>query len=161
MSKEPPHCPRCARKGYSIVREPGTIRLREAVGRRVFVTEWPGRVCPRCGAEDILVPEFARFYERIMDLLLDGLVDEPAVLRKMRHAARLSGAELGGLLGVQRETVSRWETGRMRIGRPYQALLTLLARERREGRREVRELLERLAGGGAKLPRRVKIDVSG
>src|SRR5436190_4782639 len=97
-AEEPRYCPRCRRDGFFVRMKPGPIRLRQAVGRHVFTTEWTGYVCTDCGAQDLLCDEFFAFYRRVTEALLDGVVDEPAALNRLRREAFLTAKELARLL---------------------------------------------------------------
>lgn len=63
-----------------------------------------------------------------------GRLPDPAVCRSIRRAANITQAEVAQLVGVSRETISRWESGDRRpSGRhlsEYLAVLGRLAGER-------------------------------
>lgn len=66
-------------------------------------------------------------------------------VRFLRHELDLSQRMLADMLGVQDQTVARWEKGKVAITGPAQKLLGLLYRESVEGRTEIKVLLERLS----------------
>jgi putative zinc finger/helix-turn-helix YgiT family protein len=58
-----------------------------------------------------------------------------------------TGAELGALLDVAPETVSRWETGEREIPRYARALLALLALDQERRRTEIHDVLTAVQKG--------------
>ncbi len=55
----------------------------------------------------------------------------PAALKRIRRELGLTQEELAARLGVQRETVARWETGVRRIAEPIARLVRRIAAEAR------------------------------
>lgn len=76
-----------------------------------------------------------------------------AEVRFLRHELDLSQAVLATLLGVDAQTVARWEKGETRIHGSAQRLLAGLWRERFQGAAELQALLERISQLDADLHR--------
>ena len=80
---------------------------------RLFVVELPAAwVAFDPDGEIILRPPAVRFVERARAALVD-LPDRPSpgMIRRLREALGMTQAELGGAIGVDKLTVSRWERG--------------------------------------------------
>lgn len=56
----------------------------------------------------------------------------PEELRTLREKANLSQQKLADMLGVNRQTVSRWEVGTYGIGRAEALLITQTLRRKRK-----------------------------
>ena len=65
--------------------------------------------------------------------------------RFLRHELNMTQQSLALLLGVDAQTVARWEKGRSQITGPAQALIRLLYEEHTQGTRKIIEPLRRLA----------------
>lgn len=78
--------------------------------------EQPGTRCNVCGEFYSMVAECVPVDLRVAAVLADR-EPCPEALRYMRHAIGLSGVECASLLGVQPETVSRWENGHRAMNR--------------------------------------------
>jgi putative zinc finger/helix-turn-helix YgiT family protein len=73
--------------------------------------------CPECGEEEVVIPRL----EELNSTLAAGLVRKagrlaPTEIRFLRKCLGWSGAVFAKRMGVTRETVSRWETGKEKIG---------------------------------------------
>ena len=83
--------------------------------------------CRKCGAE---LPEFPNprlLHRGIADWLTQKLFPlTGAEFRFLRKQLALSARELGELMGVRRESVTRWETGAEPIGAPSDRLIRLI-----------------------------------
>jgi transcriptional regulator with XRE-family HTH domain len=73
--------------------------------------------CRKCGAEYRELPNLRRLHRGIADRLTQDLLplSGPA-LRFLRKQMGLSTKELAEVMGVRRESVTRWETGAEPIG---------------------------------------------
>lgn len=80
-----------------------------------------------------------------------------AELRFLRHELDLSQHLLGTLLGVDAQTVARWEKGETRIHGSAQRLLAGLWRERFQGSAALQDLLERISQLDADLHRTLSL----
>ena len=84
------------------------------------------RRCPRCGAEDVVIPRI----EELHGLLATALLRKPGRLvgpeiRFLRRFLGWSGEDFAAHIGVARETVSRWENGHDRMSPVAERLLRL------------------------------------
>jgi transcriptional regulator with XRE-family HTH domain len=77
-------------------------------------------------------------------------------IRAMRRALDLKAFELAVLLGVRKETISRWETGRWPIARAAAIALGSLFGDVLEGRQTTRELIQTLQSSRP-LPKSVNL----
>lgn len=80
-----------------------------------------------------------------------------AEVRFLRHELDLSQNALGSMLGVEAQTVARWEKGETRIHGSAQRLLAALWRERFLGAAELQNLLERISQLDADLHRNLSL----
>jgi putative zinc finger/helix-turn-helix YgiT family protein len=99
-----------------------------------FRATLPALVCGSCGeaiVEDAHLERFELLAAR--ELARMGIADGDA-FRFMRKALGLTAAELARVLAVTSETVSRWETGKVEVGRPEFVTLASLVADRIEGR---------------------------
>jgi DNA-binding transcriptional regulator YiaG len=65
--------------------------------------------------------------------------------RFLRHELNMTQQHLASLLGVDVQTIARWEKGKTQITGPAQALVRLLYEEHTHGRRKIIEPLTRIA----------------
>lgn len=83
--------------------------------------------CPSCGEDAVAIPRVAELHETIAwavaqkDARLSG-----EEIRFLRKYLGLSGIQMSSVMGVSRETVSRWETGAAPMGIPSERLLRLM-----------------------------------
>ena len=83
--------------------------------------------CNRCGSEGIGIPRIGQLHR----VLATSFAKQPRMLapteiRFLRKFAGLSTADFAQMMGVARETVSRWETGANKMGAVADRLLRLL-----------------------------------
>jgi putative transcriptional regulator len=83
--------------------------------------------CEGCGKEGVAIPRIGQLHR----VLAAGLVTQqrmlaPVEIRFLRKHSGLSMAEFAQMMGVARETVSRWETGAKPMGAVADRLLRLL-----------------------------------
>jgi DNA-binding transcriptional regulator YiaG len=78
--------------------------------------EQPGTRCNVCDEFYSMSAECEAVDLRVAAVLADR-APCPKSFRYMRHAIGLSGVECASLIGVQPETVSRWENGRRAMNR--------------------------------------------
>jgi putative zinc finger/helix-turn-helix YgiT family protein len=84
------------------------------------------RRCPSCGEEEVVIPRI----EELKRTLAGLLIRKPAKLageeiRFLRKCLGWSGEGFARRAGVERETVSRWENGREKIGAAADRFLRL------------------------------------
>lgn len=135
------HCPNCRLLG----RRAPLVRERRAhcieVAGRVFSTELPTDSCRACGQRFDLAPR--RVFERdVARRLADEGETHPEAVRLLCEAADLGVTRVARLLGVTRQTVSRWMSGASPIDRASFTVLRLLLLERLAGTRALHDWLE-------------------
>jgi len=89
------------------------------------------RRCKECGDEGIKIPRIGQLHR----VLADYLIRQPRLLlgieiRFLRTHLGLSAQDFSHLMGVGRETVSRWENDKERMGTPADHLLRALVTSR-------------------------------
>jgi len=94
---------------------------------QVVLQDVETRRCPRCGAEEVVIPRI----EGLHRVIAGALIHKPARLagseiRFLRKYLGLAGADLARRMGTTRETVSRWEGGATPIGPQADRLLRVL-----------------------------------
>jgi putative zinc finger/helix-turn-helix YgiT family protein len=130
------------------------------VAGATFVADVLADRCGACGEELIEGSDLARFELRIAQWLAGAGVRSGETLRFMRKALGLRSADLGELLGVRLETVSRWETGALKVDAHAFALLGALVDDRLAGSERIRTRLEVLRAKPKKLPAEVRLEVA-
>lgn len=148
-------CPSCGEtmrwKSCEITTLVGRYRVKDASG-----PAW----CCECG-ESLVSMEAMSGYEKraARTVMIDVQQVEGDVLKFARKAMSLTQAQLGTLLGVASETVSRWENDKDTIGRSTQlAVATLLDLSCREGDDGIQALL--LAEPEANGPESLRVKVA-
>lgn len=92
------------------VTEASSVNDEIRIGGYVFKTEMPAERCTKCGETYIAGPDLERFDLLVARALATQGVISGATFRFMRKALAMRAADLGNLLGVRPETISRWET---------------------------------------------------
>jgi putative zinc finger/helix-turn-helix YgiT family protein len=98
-----------------------------------FRADLPALVCASCGeavVEDSAVERFELLAAR--ELARMG-VSSGEAFRFMRKALGMTAADLARVLAVTPESVSRWETGKVELGRAELVTLASLVADRLEG----------------------------
>jgi putative zinc finger/helix-turn-helix YgiT family protein len=109
-------------------------------------------VCSACGESLIDLEALQRFeLEAAAALATHGICTGDA-FKFIRKALGMRASDVGGVLGVTPETVSRWETGQRDVDRHVFALLGELAIAAVEGRPSPAERFKALANTERKLP---------
>jgi putative zinc finger/helix-turn-helix YgiT family protein len=124
---------KCSACGKSALRTGKHTHALRAAGVQ-FRAALPALVCGSCGeavVEDDTVERFELMAAR--ELARMGIANGDA-FRFMRKALGMTGAELARVLAVTPETVSRWETGKVELGRSEFVMLASLVADRIEGR---------------------------
>jgi len=85
------------------------------------------RRCPKCGEELVVIPRLSQ----LLVTLTTAVARKPARLtgeeiRFLRKRLDMTGDELGAAMGVDKATVSRWETNTQPIGPQADRLLRLM-----------------------------------
>lgn len=85
------------------------------------------RRCESCGKEDIAIPRMAQLHHAIAMLLVrQPRMLAPNEIRFLRKHTGCSTGEFAQIMGVARETVSRWETGAQPMGPVADRLLRVV-----------------------------------
>jgi len=108
----------------------------------VFKAKLGARRCLKCHQKFLEQDAGEDFERRIALRLALSWPPTPALMKLMRNVLGLSVKDLAALLGITRETVSRWEHGRLTPGRQTIALLAQLIEGR--GKCRARQTLETL-----------------
>ena len=83
--------------------------------------------CRQCGKESIAIPRLAQLHRAIAEAFVrQRRMLAPPEIRFLRKHVGLSGSDFAQLMGVARETVSRWETGAQPMGTVADRLLRML-----------------------------------
>lgn len=93
--------------------KPGRVEHVTRVGDQSFLGAVPGHVCPSCGESVVHIDAAQAFSLAVASHLAENGPPSPEGLRFMRKAIELTGVELADLLRTTKETVSRWETGKV------------------------------------------------
>lgn len=84
------------------------------------------RTCPECGSIAVVIPALAELTKTLASLVVRKASPlTPAEFRFLRKALGWSGQDTAKRLGVQAETVSRWEHGKRVIGPTADRLIRL------------------------------------
>jgi putative zinc finger/helix-turn-helix YgiT family protein len=133
---------------------PAEIVLEREVAGHRFTTLVHGMRCDACGEGQFKGQDLGLF-EREIARSLAGTAPTGETIKYVRKALGYTGKELGELLGVTLETVSRWEREAHPIDRQAWALLGLLAVNK-----EQTEAMLRAAGDPGHLPDVVPLKVA-
>ena len=113
-----------------------TVPMRQArrahevkVAGWTFATTLGFDTCPKCRSDFDGGPDGA-FDRRVALALLEAGEQDAAAVGFVRAAMGLRSVELADLLGVTRQTVARWESGKTRIDRANYLAFSLLIEER-------------------------------
>jgi putative zinc finger/helix-turn-helix YgiT family protein len=83
--------------------------------------------CRECGKESIAIPRMAQLHRAIAEAFVTQRRNlAHAEIRFLRKHIGLSGSDFAQMMGVARETVSRWETGAQPMGAVADRLLRML-----------------------------------
>lgn len=140
-TKKPSRCWNC--KNRTLVGS--TFRAERKIGDRTFVAELPALVCSTCGERTIAGPDLGGFDAAVAGEIARTGLSSPDALRFLRKSIELTAAELGSLLDLRPETISRIENGKMPADRRTLALLGSLALDHLEGRSSTADRLRALA----------------
>ncbi|MSP61476.1 MAG: helix-turn-helix domain-containing protein [Myxococcales bacterium] len=135
------------------------VPVTRTIAGHVFRARVPEYVCGACGERFSTSADLAAFDDAVALTLADAGITGPDAIRYLRKALGMTAQQLGDLLGVRKESVSRWENGRRGIDRATFALLRQLVFERRAKERPVADFLRRLQHP-RRLGRSVRIKVA-
>jgi putative zinc finger/helix-turn-helix YgiT family protein len=148
-------CPSCGGEKW----RKGTVPQAVEVAGRTFKADLAATVCARCGDPIVSHDELGRFEVAVASALARAGASEGAAIQFMRKAIGLSAAELAALLGIQRWTISRWETGERDAPLAAVATLGALVLDHAAGRTETLDRLRALANH-PKLAKVIRLDLA-
>jgi putative zinc finger/helix-turn-helix YgiT family protein len=146
-------CPSCGGEKW----KKGTVPQAIEVGGRTFKADLAATFCTKCKAPIISHEELGRFEVAVATELATAGAHSGQAIQFMRKAIGLPAADLSALLGIQRWTLSRWETGERDAPLAAVATLGALVLDHAAGRTETVERLRALAKG-PKLAKVVRLD---
>ena len=134
----------------------GTVPHKVTVGERAFEGEVAALICDACNESYVDAPELERFDGAVLDELARAGAAAGPEFRFARKLLGMTAAELGAILGVTSETISRWETGARAVdGLAWVALVDMIV-EGRTGESPTRARLDALRAPKT-LARRVQM----
>lgn len=122
-----------------------TFHAERKVGDRTFSAELPALICTTCGERTIAGPDLMEFDAAVAGEIARSGTSSPEAVRFLRKSMALSAVELGALLELRPETISRMENGKMAADRRTLALLGSLALDHLAGRTDTADRLRALA----------------
>lgn len=134
---------RCANCGSPDLPRKDVLLTRTIAGH-VFRARVPEYGCGNCGERLTTSEDLGAFDDAVALAVADAGLTTPDAVRFLRKALGMTGQELADLLGVRKETVSRWENGKREIDRATFALLRQLVGERRAREKPMGDFLRRL-----------------
>jgi DNA-binding XRE family transcriptional regulator len=153
-TQDPDQCCKCG----SAARNESVLHAERQIDGQLFVAELPARKCSSCEDQAIEAPALAAFDAAVAGELARSGASSPAALRFLRKSLGLTAVELGDLLELRPETISRLEHGKMPADRRTVALLGALVLDRLAGRSETADRLRALAQP-PKGRSRVEVDI--
>jgi putative zinc finger/helix-turn-helix YgiT family protein len=147
-------CPSCSGEKW----KKGTVPQTLTVAGRTFKASLAARVCAKCGVPIVAHDELGRFEVAVATQLARAGTHSGQAIQFMRKAIGLPATELAALLGVQRWTLSRWETGERDAPVAAVAALGTLVLDHAADRTEALDRLRALTNG-PKLAKVVRIEM--
>jgi putative zinc finger/helix-turn-helix YgiT family protein len=145
-------CPNCGAEKLkrTVAEVPRTI-----AGHR-FTADLPAIRCSKCEERYFESKDLAAFDRAVAAKLLEAGIATPDALKFLRNMTGLQGQEFAELLGVRRETVSRWEQGKRPIDRATYAVIRQLVVDHLHEKSETADYLRSLHRP-KRLPRNPKL----
>jgi putative zinc finger/helix-turn-helix YgiT family protein len=110
------------------------VAERRKVAGHTFTAELAAEQCKVCGETYVDAADIEAFELAIARALAQSGASNGEAFRFMRKALGFTAVELGDLLGVAAETISRWETGQRDVDRGALVAVGSLVLDRIEGR---------------------------
>jgi putative zinc finger/helix-turn-helix YgiT family protein len=118
---------KCALCGGEMTSRRGP-HLYDKTGLRVTLVNVEIRECTKCGDRQVMIPRVLELHELIARSILQKHSPlAPAEIVFLRKHLSWSSEDFARVLGVTRETVSRWENGKLRMSAQADRLLRMLA----------------------------------
>jgi DNA-binding XRE family transcriptional regulator len=155
MSAKTRKSSRCWKCGNATLTK-SSFRAERKLGGRVFVADLPARKCTSCGQTTVGGPDLLAFDAAVAGELARVGASSPDALKFLRKSIGLTAAELGELLELRPETISRIENGKMPADRRTVALLGALVLDHIAGGSETADRL-RILAHPPKTRKRVKV----
>ena len=122
-------CPMCT-KGTV---EAADVELSERVAGHTFTATIRGERCAACGEVFYPGPAVEAFEIAVARALTSTDEASGETFKYARKAMGIRAEDLANLLGVTRETISRWETGKHPIDSAALAVLALMVKDAAQG----------------------------
>lgn len=133
---------RCIKCKGRLVR--GTKEESHRLAERRFVTEVPSMSCTGCGEVYVDSASLERVELAVAAHVAKQGPATGETFRFMRKALSLRGSELGALLDVTAETISRWENGQRNVHRTAWVALGSMVLEKMQGSTSTMDRLQML-----------------
>src|SRR4051812_30180607 len=104
-TQDPGQCCKCG----SAARNESVLRAERQIDGQLFVAELPARKCSSCEDQAIEAPALQAFDAAVAGELARSGASSPAAFRFLRKSLGLTAVELGDLLELRPETISRIE----------------------------------------------------
>jgi putative zinc finger/helix-turn-helix YgiT family protein len=124
---------RCVECGSHALTQ-GEVTESRTVADRTFTAQLPATICADCKASYVSGPVLERFDLAVTRALADVGEHSGEAVRFMRASLGMTAVELGRLLDVTTETISRWENGKHAVTPVVIGTLAALADDRLTGR---------------------------
>lgn len=122
----------------------GRVTVTISFGGRTYTRLVRALVCAGCGDEEALIghAELERAELQVARRIARNGEATPEAFKFMRSVLGYSGAELGALLGVSADTVSRWEREAHNLPRAAWLALVAMIEDKASGRDEISRIAE-------------------
>lgn len=142
MPTPPTTCAFCGKPALAPTEHEETVLV---AGARV-VGRVPATRCTACGEVTVTADALSRLEHNAVIALVTAGHRSGALFRFARKALALTARDLGAILGVAPETISRWENGERDVDTSTLALVASIVRERMDGRDDTASMLRALHG---------------
>jgi len=125
------YCPQCK---VEMNEKIGDYQYRQCGLDNVMLINVPMYECPTCKLEAPRIPNISDVHRRIAEQLIgkESVLDAKEI-RFLRKELGLKEVELADYLGVDKVTVSRWETGASKMDASYDRLFRLFFVHKKTG----------------------------
>ncbi len=153
----------CTDCGAAAAIEKKNYRFRESGLDNVVLKGISVLKCPDCGSEDPIIPNL----EGLLRVLALAIVKSRLPLtgpevRYLRKYLGMNGEEFARILHTDKSTLSKWETGSVRIGSKSDLLIRAVAlnlgRDLRDDAERITRDFEKIDEESAESPGRIEVD---